>query len=272
MNRYDYLKVNFLKRLVPVLGPICRTSGNLRILSYHSIDDSASLTYNTSQKDFRDQMQFLVSHAFRFISAGDLIHKERFLAGEQYILLTFDDGFLNNYEIAMSVLHEMKIPAIFFINTSYIDEERNNSIPPENNTSYPDLTLMNWKQVRELSDNGFTIGSHGHTHRTIARLDEKEQEKEVRSSIDLISSKTGKKVFFFSYPYGTRNSYSRLTMKILARNDIRFAFTERWGAVDIHNAGNPYRLARVPILGYDDIEVFHHKLQGKYDFLRHLTA
>jgi peptidoglycan/xylan/chitin deacetylase (PgdA/CDA1 family) len=272
MKRYDYLKVNFLKKLVPVFGPVFRTCGNLRVLSYHSIEDHSAVIYNTTSSDFKQQIRFLIDHSYRFISADHLLNCTACDPGEKYVLLTFDDGYLNNYDIATSFLHTLNIPAIFFINTAYLDDEKNNPVPNENSSYYPpDLKLMSWRQVCELSKHGFTIGSHSHTHRMVTKLSDDELAAEIRNSVEMITARIGVPASTFSYPYGTKESFSGRTSRILEENNIRMAFTEQWGSVKMQNIGDLFTLNRVPILGYDTLKDFNDKVKGHYDFLRFIS-
>src|SRR5579859_1498798 len=63
--------------------------------------------------------------------------------------VSFDDGHISNYELALPVLKEFTIPAIFFVTTCWVDLLG---------------SVMTWPQLRELAAQGHIIGSHTHTH------------------------------------------------------------------------------------------------------------
>lgn len=90
------------------------------VVNYHYIDDTENGykypgIYPVSTKRFRAQMEVL-SKTFEFIGQDDLlklIGKEKSLSGKK-CLITFDDGLACQYEKALPILNEFKIPAIFF--------------------------------------------------------------------------------------------------------------------------------------------------------------
>src|SRR3989440_5823173 len=71
----------------------------------------------TTVAQFRQIVEYYLEHGYRFISPSDL------LAGldpdKRYALLTFDDGYFNN-SLALSVLEEFGVPAVFFISTGHV--------------------------------------------------------------------------------------------------------------------------------------------------------
>jgi peptidoglycan/xylan/chitin deacetylase (PgdA/CDA1 family) len=68
------------------------------------------------------------------------------------IILTFDDGFASQHKIARPILKKLKLTATFYICGAFIE--------------HPHLigTFMNWEQVKDLSNDGFEIGSHLYRH------------------------------------------------------------------------------------------------------------
>lgn len=68
----------------------------------------------------------------------------------------------------------------------------------------PGDKMMTWEEVRQLSNQGFIIGSHSHTHPLLASLvDEKEIDDELRVSYAKIVAETGKSPLSISYPIGS---------------------------------------------------------------------
>lgn len=68
------------------------------------------------------------------------------------VILTFDDGFLSQYQLARPVLKKLNLSATFYICGAFIE--------------HPQLhdTFMTWEQVKNLSNDGFEIGSHLFNH------------------------------------------------------------------------------------------------------------
>ncbi|WP_109125844.1 polysaccharide deacetylase family protein [Dyella sp. C11] len=129
------------------LGELCYNTGllnplqkmrawwqkDLRILAYHRImpvPDPAHYDFDmelisTTPEEFREQMT-LVKERYRpmrlsdvaaAINAGDALPPDA-------VVVTFDDGYDDNYRIAYPILKELGVPATFFISTGHIDSGR----------------------------------------------------------------------------------------------------------------------------------------------------
>ena len=89
----------------------------------------------------------------------------------------------------------------------------------------PKEFYMNSDEIKYLSDMGMIIGSHSVNHNLLSRLSEDEQRNEIRNSQELIEDIIKKRCNFFCYPYGGKDSYNSLTLKILKEFNYNFSFT-----------------------------------------------
>lgn len=117
--------------VLPWLGALQSWRGDeLRILAYHRVLESMEpdgFTFDldlvsASQEAFRDQMK-LVRRRFdpmRFEEVIDCIDRGRRLPARA-VLVTFDDGYDDNYRLAFPVLRELDLSAMFFVSTGHID-------------------------------------------------------------------------------------------------------------------------------------------------------
>jgi peptidoglycan/xylan/chitin deacetylase (PgdA/CDA1 family) len=83
---------------------------------YHGVDlvgDNRFNTRHTSKSDFYRQIQFLKKYC-HIISLKDFFEK-RFIKGKPNIVLTFDDGYRNNFLFAKPILEEAKVNGTFYI-------------------------------------------------------------------------------------------------------------------------------------------------------------
>lgn len=164
------------------------------IIMYHKIDDNASVSkLSVSPENFKRQMSFLKRHNYNVVRLEDLPALIR--SGKipyKTIVITFDDGYENNYTDAYPVLKELGLPATIFIVPALIGSEG----------------FLTWDQVIEMSESGIiSIGSHSMTHAYLLDLPEQKLNIEIFDSKRAIESHIRKKVLGFSYPLGHFNDY-----------------------------------------------------------------
>jgi len=170
------------------------------ILTYHRITDTVKNGMALSPARFRTQLTYLLKNGYTPItpdqwSRGVVYGTE---LPDKPVILTFDDGWKSQYQNAVPILKELHIPATFYI---YPDVIGNNS-------------SMSWKEVRELAQQNFTIGSHSQSHPKLPQRFSFEDEKrysrrltrEIEDSKRLIEEHIGKPVLHFCYPYGYYNT------------------------------------------------------------------
>jgi peptidoglycan/xylan/chitin deacetylase (PgdA/CDA1 family) len=104
----------------------------LTVLNYHRIGDPIEKGFNTfrpnistTSQGFKEQMK-LISQWFNVVSLKNVVN---WLNGEDALpsrpaLITFDDGYVDNYLLAAPILKKYKFPALIFLTTSYIDSDR----------------------------------------------------------------------------------------------------------------------------------------------------
>jgi len=100
------------------------------VLLYHQIinesENRRSLISNEciAVDSFRLQMQY-IKNSCVVISLNELFHRiEKAIPPDRfYVVVTFDDGYRNNLDIAFPILRELRIPATFFLTTKFIDQK-----------------------------------------------------------------------------------------------------------------------------------------------------
>lgn len=214
----------------------------LPILMYHNINDeykSHNTNVEMSSQDFKDQMLALKENGYTAILFKDYINYLKFGTElpEKPILITFDDGYLNNYTIAFPILKELGMKATIFVVTGRMGVD--------GMVTYPHFT---WEQARTMYESGvIDIQSHTHYHSELINLSKNDLILELRKSKYLIEKNLGSKVNVLAYPYG----YSSDTV----RNEARIAGYEV--CVEINDKipkfnseeSNPFKLCRITAYG-----------------------
>lgn len=100
------------------------------VLMYHHVHDTDHSASTVSTALFREQLSYLLSRGYHFISLGDF---KQFLAGgpvpDKAVLVTFDDGYKSFHDFAYPILRELQVPAVNFIITKDLDTPLAPSIP-----------------------------------------------------------------------------------------------------------------------------------------------
>jgi len=204
-----------LKALVPVgacLG--ARQTGSFGILMYHRttprIEGAPEATWNVTPDRFRQQMEGLLARGYRPTSLRQAIadHRSRQPTTDKTFVVTFDDGYENNFVFARPILEELRIPATIFVATAYLDGDR--AFPSDDWALAGSSRVPSncWRplatdQCHEMLSGGLIdIGTHTHTHDDFRGRPE-ELQADLETSLATLASRFGLQDATFAFPYGT---------------------------------------------------------------------
>jgi peptidoglycan/xylan/chitin deacetylase (PgdA/CDA1 family) len=223
----------------------------LIVLMYHkvqAIDLRDTLTI--SVKKFSSQLKYLVSHGFHTISLSEL--NEHITANaplpSKAVLITFDDGYLDNFHYAYPLLVKYNVKANIFLigdKVCSLQDEENIYL------SSVELQAMN----RGLIEYGF----HSFKHSDYAAMSFSEIEEDIISMQNRLKERGIKCEPCFAYPYGSFHRKNRLKQQIMAaifkNHGIRFAF--RIGnRINKLPLTNNYLIQRIDVTGNEPIWKF----------------
>jgi peptidoglycan/xylan/chitin deacetylase (PgdA/CDA1 family) len=166
------------------------------ILTYHSIDNSGSVI-SIDPATFRSHVKWLASGEVQ-VTSLERLHTVP--ADRHAVAITFDDGLQNFADIAWPLLKQHQMPVTVFVVTARVGT--NNAWRGKEERGIPTLPLMTWNTIRNLVDEGLTLGSHGRTHAHLRRLDDAALAEEVRRSADDIQRATAIRPQSFCFPFG----------------------------------------------------------------------
>jgi biofilm PGA synthesis lipoprotein PgaB len=130
---------------------------NFLVLTYHDITQHSIASDDLFPQTFMQQIEYFRTHGYVFVSPREILAATRGAAQlpDKAVLLSFDDAYESFYTRVFPVLQLLQVPAVLSVVTSWI----------ENPTAHPykHKKLMNWAQIREVSDSGLvTVASHSH--------------------------------------------------------------------------------------------------------------
>ncbi len=236
-----------------------------RILLYHSIHPFYPLSIHPD--NFERQMKYLVDNKFRVISLDSL---QEVLDSEMrgnFVILSFDDGYDDNFEYAFPILKKFNLPAIIFLASRFINKDKPYNIHLEARL-YPGLKMLTWKKIELMSFYGISFGSHTHSHIDLGKSSLEDIEKDIITSKEIIKETVGKSTYFFSYPFGGFNNFSSKTIRILSKLGFEFACSSIWGSFSKNF--HPYILPRCLVEHNDTLDDFRSKISGNWDYLRYI--
>lgn len=197
--------------------------------------------FNVTAADFEAQLALLQALGYHSVTVGEVAAA---LAGEaslpeRPVVLTFDDGWREQYDVAFPLLQKYGMRATFFVLTSHVGSPRH----------------MTWEELAELRDAGMEIASHGRKHLNLADADDTDAWREIARSKEALEEKLGVQVVSFAYPYG---AYRRGLSGMLERAGYKAAVG--MGATPVQRVKAQYFLRRIEVRGQDTLRVFLNRL------------
>jgi len=186
----------FLEKETPVSTPT--PISRLPVLMYHYIEEIpadaslARMNLTVSPAIFETQMEHLYSKDYQPIVFKEFFDyiEGRAEIPEKPIIITFDDGWKNQYQNAFPLLKKYNFRATFFPVVNYIDG----------------VSFMSWDELKKLIESDMEIGSHTMNHPNLNGLSENYLQHELQNSKNILEKNLGQPILTLAYPYCAFNS------------------------------------------------------------------
>ena len=202
-------------------------AGKVMVLNYHKVDDM-EISLSVTPADFEEQMRFLQDRGCHVITPNDLY--DSLSSGKKLpdnpVIITFDDGYKDNYTNAYPILKKYNFKATIFVITDFVGREN----------------YVTWADLKEMKENGISVESHTAGHNSLTDLTDDELRRELFDSRNKIIEELGGEVSFIAYPTGAYNLHIAQLVKDAG---YKGAFTVKYGNVDANS--NVFALERVPV-------------------------
>jgi len=219
----DYSTADIPETSAPAIFP----EKGIPVLMYHSISTDPVNSLCVSETQLEEEMKWLYDNNYNALTVDELYNI--LVLGdtppEKPVLITFDDGYLNNYEAGWPILKKYGFHATFFIITNLMGSD-----------------YMDWEQLKELVKEGNSIGSHTVNHYDLAIISKERQRYELYESKLILEKQLGISIKALCYPSGR---YDETTIALLSELGYTLAFTTKPGRVLADSV--QYELKRVRI-------------------------
>ncbi len=183
------------------------------VLCYHQIrewtasDSKSAKDYITPVATFRDQIKMLADSGYTAILPDQLY--DYLVYGmelpEKPVMITFDDNDATQYSAANPIMKEFGFKGVYFIMTVTIGRPK----------------YMNKVQLKELSDEGNSIGSHTWDHHNVRQYKEEDWITQIDKPSIVLEEITGKKIEYFAFPFG---AWNKDALDQLTNRDMKASF------------------------------------------------
>lgn len=180
------LKNNSLKNKIVILG-------YHQIREYRDTDGPKTKLFITSPEIFEKEMKYLSDNGYKSISLKDYIdyikNEKKISFGEKSVIITFDDGYRSQYDVALPILKKYNLSATFFIYSDCIDK-------------YP--ACMTLDNLRDLSRSGMKIANHTTHHVFLPKYKDSSILREIKENQDWLNTNINKESVedILAYPFG----------------------------------------------------------------------
>ena len=180
-----------------VTAPAPGKAAVVPILMYHHIQDLSGAselveTWTVAPGNFDAQMSLIAQRGFHAITMAQLVGQLR--DGKPLpskpIVISFDDGWAEQYTVAFPILKKHNLIGTFFVYTRPLDH----------------AAYLSWAQLQEMTAAGMDIQAHTLTHPHLRELAPDEAMKEISESKKVLETRLGKPIVALAYPFGEYNA------------------------------------------------------------------
>ncbi len=232
------------------------------ILCYHSIHPTIS--FSLHPEIFEAHLRWLTANC-DVVRFGQLVPGHCDEGSRPEVAITFDDGYLDNYEIALPLLLKYKVTATFFLTPGFLlkRQEVVDHLAAGWRAPASEITPMIWSHAENLLAAGMDIGAHSFSHIALSRLDETSAMAELSDSKRVLETTLGIPVAAMSYPYGRPGSAVRPeTIRLAAEAGYTRAALVLFRGV--RSADSLLELPRF-VADDDSVESLSEKIRGWWD-------
>lgn len=207
------------------------------ILMYHSVKYEKDNPVRISEDKFSEQMKYLKDNSYTTLTLDEAYEffQNNVPIPKKSVVLTFDDGYVDNYTNAYPILKKYGFKATIFVITNVIGTGE----------------YLTESQIIELDKNGIDIQSHTVNHENLSELSYDKQLATLKNSKEFLEKLLNKEIKYIAYPFG---KYNKDTVRAAEATGYSLALTTagKWS----DKTDGIFTLDRVYISGFHNIDTF----------------
>ena len=230
----------------------------LPILMYHHVTSEKGKGLTISVENLEKQFKYIAETGYKTYHFKELT-KLKSLPNSKNIVITFDDGYVSQMELAVPLLKKYKLKATFFIPLNFLGKT------DSWNTS--SLEIMTSEQLKSLDSKTVELGFHSFNHKKYTELSNSEIEQDTHRCKEFVSENSLDFSQALAYPYGKfpkKKKQNEIFKQTLSKNGFHFGLR-------IGNRTNsfpfkkPFEIERIDVKGEYSMLKFKRKiLFGKW--------
>lgn len=217
--------------------------GRAVIVLFHRVDDRYQGNPITrTRAEFERFIRFFRQY-FDVVTLSELLEALRSgqdLSGK--LVVTFDDGYRDNAEVAAPIMERHGVRGCFFVATDFIGTDATPWWDLDGNI---ESEWMSWDQVRQLRRAGHEIGAHTETHADLGITVGEAAHAEIAEGRARLERELGEPVTLFAYPFGARRQLTKGNLALVKAAGFQCCLSAFGGIVP--QGCDPYDLQRTPM-------------------------
>ncbi len=231
------------------------------VLAYHRVVESSSEAGKhgiyVTRENFDWQMGYLKKKKFTTLTCREYLSlTEDQKKNGKYIILTFDDGYEDNYRVAFPILRKYGFKATVFLVAGKKTNEWDRA-----ESSEPELRLLGRGEILEMKKYEIEFGSHTLTHPDLTKTPLEVAKKEIIESKKKIEEMIQDEVVTFAYPYGKLNQDLK---ELLRQAGYKLGIATDSGSAAIDE--DWFEIRRIIVFPKTSKRSFKRKVGGHYNF------
>ena len=233
--------------IIAIFLVFANAKNTVAVLNYHQINDVDNNALTVTVKDFDDQMRYLSENNYNVITPKEMLDafKNNAKIPDKTVIITFDDGYKDNYKNAYPILKKYNLKGTIFVITDYV-------------SLYPNY--ITWDEAKEMQKSGvINLESHTMDHFNLLKISKNDARLQLANSKYWLEAHLKKPVTFLAYPEGDYNEDLKNMLKELKYEG---GFTVNYGLVS--SASDVYEMPRVAVFGYQSGNLTRFKQKLEY--------